>query len=149
MNEIYEQASGFLGDVISDMKLDVKVENQKTPEGVLFNITGNDSNFLTNESGELLDAIETLMNQIYGRQIPREERIVIDAEGFRQTRRAELQAMARFAANNVRKNDQPFTFGKLSGVERKIIHMTLIDEPDLKTESVGEGRDRRLQISLK
>lgn len=149
MNEIYDQAQKLLTEVIGEMQLELNILTEKTSEGLLFNLTGHDSNFLTNESGELLDAVETLMNQIYGRQIPRDERIIIDAEGFRQTRRAELQAMARFAANNVRKNDRPFTFGKLSGVERKIIHLTLVDEEDLKTESVGDGRERRLQVSLK
>jgi predicted RNA-binding protein Jag len=57
--------------------------------------------------------------------------------------------MARFAAQNVRKNDKPFTFGLLNSTERRIIHLTLQEEQDLLTESVGSGRDRRLQVRLK
>jgi spoIIIJ-associated protein len=97
----------------------------------------------------MLDAFETLLFQIYGRELDREHRFVCDADGFRQTRRAELQAMARFAANNVRKSDKPFTFGTLNSTERRVIHLTLQAEADLITESVGDGRDRRLQVRLK
>jgi len=87
--------------------------------------------------------------QIYGRDLDRTQRFVCDAEGFRRTRKAELQAMARFAAQNVRKNDRPFTFGVLNSTERRVIHLTLQEESDLTTESVGIGKDRRLQVRLK
>ena len=56
----------------------------------------------------MLDAFETVLFQIYGRELDREHRFVCDAEGFRQTRKAELQAMARFAAQNVRKSGPTF-----------------------------------------
>ena len=57
--------------------------------------------------------------------------------------------MARFAAQNVRKTGRAFTFGVLNSTERRVIHLTLQTEEDLATESVGNGRDRRLQVSLK
>ena len=56
--------------------------------------------------------------------------------------------MARFAADQVRKNGRAFTFGVLNSTERRIIHTTLQQEDDLITESVGDGRDRRLQVRL-
>jgi spoIIIJ-associated protein len=67
---------------------------------------------------------------------------------FEATRKAELQAMARFAAQNVRKNDRPFTFGVLNSTERRIIHLTLQEENDLTTESVGSGRDGAYRFVL-
>ncbi|MCC6452547.1 MAG: RNA-binding protein, partial [Acidobacteria bacterium] len=67
---------------------------------------------------------------------------------FRQTRKNELHAMARFAAEQVRKTGRSFTFGVLNSTERRIIHTTLQKEDDLITESVGDGRDRRLQVRL-
>ena len=117
-------------------------------EGCLLNLNGEDSHYALAENGELLDAFEVLLFQVYGREIDREHRFVVDAEGFRQTRRAELHAMARFAADQVRKNGRPFTFGVLNSTERRIIHMTLQKEEDLFTESVGDGRERRLQVRL-
>jgi spoIIIJ-associated protein len=127
----------------------LKASESRGAAGVMLNMTGKDAQILLNENGELLDALEHILFQIYGRELPREERFICDAEGFRQTRRMELLAMARFAADNVRKSGRPFTFGVLTPSERRAIHMNLAEEEDLQTESVGDGKTRRLQISLK
>lgn len=149
INEVCQNSKQFLSEILLDLQFDLKVTSEVINEGCLLNLEGNDSSLLLNESGELLDAFEVLLFQIFGRDIDRNERIICDAEGFRQTRRSELQAMARFAAQNVRKSGKPFKFGKLNSTERRLIHLTLANESDLITESVGEGRDRQLQIKLK
>lgn len=149
MNEICQNAETFLSELITDLRFDLSVSSERTNEGCLLNLTGEDTPFLLSENGEMLDAFETLLFQIYGRELERTERFICDAEGFRRTRKAELQAMARFAAQNVRKSGRAFTFGKLNSTERRVIHLTLQDEEDLLTESVGESRDRRLQVRLK
>ncbi len=149
INEVCQNSKDFLTEVVSDLRFDLQLTSKVTTEGCLLNLEGDDSFLLLNESGELLDAFEVLLFQVFGRDIDRNERIICDAEGFRQTRRAELQAMARFAAQNVRKSGKPFKFGKLNSTERRLIHLTLANESDLISESVGEGRDRQLQIKLK
>jgi len=149
MNEVCQKAREFLADIISDLRFDLSVSAEWTDEGCLLNLKGKDTHFLLNENGEMLDSFETLLFQIFGRELDREHRIICDADGFRQTRKAELQAMARFAAQNVRKNEMPFTFGVLNSTERRIIHLNLHKESDLHTESIGIGKDRRLQVRLK
>lgn len=149
MNEICQQAEAFLTDILKDFRFNLSVSSSWADDGCTLNLRGEDIPFLLNENGEMLDAFETLLFQIYGRELERTQRFICDADGFRQTRKAELQAMARFAAQNVRKNDRPFTFGVLNSTERRVIHLSLQEEPDLITESVGSGRDRRLQVRLK
>lgn len=148
MNETCENAKEFLAGLVKELKFDLTVSSEWTDEGCMLNLSGEDAHFALAENGELLDAFEVLLFQIYGRQLDREHRFIVDAEGFRQTRKAELHAMARFAAEQVRKNGRPFTFGVLNSTERRIIHMTLQLENDLFTESVGDGRERRLQVRL-
>lgn len=149
MSEVCQQAEAFLTSVLSDLRFDLSVSSEMTDEGCVLDLSGKDEQFLLNENGEMLDAFETLLFQIYGRQLDRSQRFVCDAGGFRKTRKAELLAMARFAAQNVRKNDRPFTFGVLNSTERRVIHLALQEETDLITESIGAGRDRRLQVRLK
>lgn len=149
MNEVCQKAKDFLSEILIDMKFDVKVSDEWIDEGCLLNFEGDDASFLLSENGEMLDAFETLLFQIYGKELDRDHRFVCDADGFRKTRKAELQAMARFAAQNVRKNGLPFTFGVLNSTERRVIHLTLQTEDDLFTESIGSGKDRRLQVRLK
>jgi spoIIIJ-associated protein len=149
MNETCQNAETFLSELVASLRFNLTVSSEWTDEGCVLNLSGEDAHFLLTENGEMLDALETLLFQIYGRELDREHRFICDAEGFRKTRRAELQAMARFAADNVRKNGRPFTFGVLNSTERRVIHMTLKEEEDLFSESVGNGRDRRLQVRLK
>ena len=149
MNETCEKAEKFLADLTGALGLDLEVSSSMNEEGCLLDLNGKDVGLAHAENGELLDAFETVLFQVYGRELDREHRIICDADGFRQTRKAELQAMARFAADQVRKSGRPFTFGVLNSTERRVIHLTLQKEDDLDTESVGAGRDRRLQVRLK
>lgn len=149
MNEICEKAAGFLTEIVADLGFDLTVSANWTDEGCWLNLNGDDVPFLLAENGEMLDAFETILFQIYGRELDRTQRIICDADGFRRSRKAELQAMARFAAQTVRKNDKPFTFGVLNSTERRIIHLVLQTEEDLLTESIGAGKDRKLQVRLK
>lgn len=149
MNKACENAKEFIEGLIKDIGFDVEVSAEFNDEGCVLDLAGPDSHLLHAENGEMLDAFETLLFQVYGRELDREHRFICDADGFRQTRTSELHAMAKFAAKNVRDKGVPFTFGVLNSTERRIIHMVLSDEDDLATESVGQGRDRRLQVRLK
>ena len=149
MNEVCQKAQNLLTEIITGSGFQLDVDSMMDDEGCHFNMSGADVHFMLNESGEMLDALETILFQVYGKDLERTQRFTCDADGFRQSRKAELHAMARFAAQNVRKTGKPFTFGKLNSTERRIIHMSLVNEEDLHSESVGEGRDRRLKVSLK
>jgi spoIIIJ-associated protein len=149
MNEICKNAEKLLTEIVEGAGFDLEVTSRWIDEGCLLNLSGNDSGLALAENAEMLDAFEVILFQAYGRGLDREHRIICDADGFRQTRRSELQAMARFAGDQVRKSGRPFTFGVLNSTERRIIHLTLQQEEDLDTESVGDGRDRRLQVRLK
>lgn len=149
MNEVCQQSKEFLSEIIADLRFDLSVSSEWTNDGCVLDLSGEDVSYLLMEKGEMLDAFETILFQIYGRNLERHHRIICDADGFRRTRNAELHAMARFAAENVRKSSRPFTFGMLNSSERRIIHTVLQEEEDLISESVGSGKERRLQIRLK
>lgn len=148
MNQTCENAKELLSGILKDAGFDLSVEAEWTDEGCVLNLVGEDTHFAHQEKGELLDAFEVVLFQAMGRELDREHRFIVDADGFRQTRKNELHAMARFAAEQVRKTGRSFTFGVLNSTERRIIHTTLQKEDDLITESVGDGRDRRLQVRL-
>ena len=149
MEDVWEQAAKFLEDtfVLTGLELRVAVKHRST--GSVLDIEGLDSELLQSQTGELLEAVQHLINQIFGRQLPAGERLVCDVEGFRATREAELQAMANLAAKRVRDSGVSFTFQPMNANERRIIHLTLADQQDLFTESIGEGSERKLKVALK
>lgn len=149
MSDVCQKAEAYLNEVISELGFQLDVSSRWIEDGCLLNLSGTDVDLALSENAEMLDAFEVLLFQAHGRELDREHRFICDADGFRQTRKSELQAMARFAGEQVRKSGRPFTFGVLNSTERRIIHLSLQKEEDLATESVGSGRERRLQVRLK
>jgi spoIIIJ-associated protein len=149
MTEVSQQAAQYLADVFNTTGLELRVSVKQGVAGDVLDIEGKDSELLQAQTGELLEALQHLINQVFGRGLAAGERLVCDVNGFRATREAELQAMANLAANRVRQTGMAFTFEPMSANERRIIHLTLADSPDLLTESIGEGSDRKLRIVRK
>jgi spoIIIJ-associated protein len=149
MTEVTQQAAEFLGDVFEMTGLQLRVTVKQGITGEVLDIEGHDAELLQSQTGELLEALQHLINQVFGRSLTAGARLVCDVHGFRATREAELQAMANLAANRVRQTGVAFTFEPMSANERRIIHLTLADSPDLFTESIGEGSDRKLRIARK
>ncbi len=149
MNETCQQAQTFLNEVFGGCKLDLSAKATESSEGCLLELDGEDASLLRSEGGELLSALEHLTNQAFGRSLTQGERLICDVQNFRAAREAELRAMARHAAERVRTTHSAFTFGSMNSNERRIIHTSLAEEPDLYTESIGEGNARRLKVSLK
>ena len=149
MEDVWQQAATFLEKIFDSTRLQLQVEIKRRATGPVIDIDGADAALLQTQTGELLEALQHLLNQIFGRHLPSGERLVCDVGGFRATREAELQAMANHAAKRVRDTGVSFTFEPMSANERRIIHLTLADNEDLYTESIGEGSERKLKVGLK
>lgn len=147
--EVTQQAAEFLENVFEQTGLQLRVAVKHGITGEVLDIEGHDAELLQAQTGELLEALQHLVNQVFGRSLAAGQRLVCDVHGFRATREAELQAMATLAANRVRQTGIAFTFEPMSANERRIIHLTLAESPDLFTESIGEGSDRKLRIARK
>jgi spoIIIJ-associated protein len=149
MNEVCQQAEQLLNSIFESARFDVRAEASESDLGCTLSIEGPDSGLLLNQGGELLDALQQILNQAYGRNLPKGQRIVCDADNYRAARESELRAMADHAARQVRTTSSPFVFGPMDASERRVIHLCLAEEPDLVTESIGEGHARRLRVALK
>jgi len=149
MPESCADAGGFLESLFRGTGLNLKVAVKESSSECLLDVSGPDSGLLQSEGGELLQALQHLVTQAYGRKLAEGQRLVCDVEGFRATREAELRAMALHAANRVRSSGASFVFGEMNSNERRIIHLTLADCEDLFTESVGEGYGRKVRVSPK
>ena len=147
MTEIPQQAGEFLESIFDSAGLQLSVTVREGVTGPILDLDGADAELLQTQTGELLEALQHLVNQVYGRNLEAKERLVCDVRGFRATREAELRAMANLAASRVRQTGLAFTFEPMSPNERRIIHLTLAESEDLVTESIGEGSDRKLRIA--
>lgn len=149
MHEACTKAGSFLEALFQGTGLSIAVAVTETPSECLLDLSGPDSGLLQIDGGELLQAVQHLVNQAFGRTLPEGLHLICDVEGFRATREAELRAMANLAADRVRTSGAPFVFGEMNSSERRIIHLTLATCEDLYTESVGDGLARKLRVALK
>jgi len=149
MNEVCQQAEQLLNSIFESARFDVRAAASESDLGCTLSIEGPDCGLLLNQGGELLDALQQILNQAYGRNLPKGQRIVCDANNYRAARESELRAMADHAARQVRATSSPFIFGPMDASERRVIHLSLAEEGDLVTESIGEGHARRLRVALK
>lgn len=149
MNEVCSNAEHLLNSIFESAGFDVKASASETDLGCLLSIEGSDSELLLSQGGELLDALQQILNQAYGRNLPKGQRIICDANNYRAARESELRAMAEHAARQVRATSSAFVFGPMEANERRVIHLSLAEEEDLVTESIGEGNGRRLRVALK
>ena len=144
MNDLTE----FVEELVELAGWDLKTSIAKVDNNIVINLTGEDRSFLLGRNGEVLNALEHLANKIYLRTLPREVRISFDCHGFRSMRTQELQLMAKHAAEFVRRTKKTFTFEPMSAPERRIVHLALVEQNELRTESQGEGEDRKVSILL-
>ena len=149
MHESCTRAEELLNTIFTDAGFNLRAQASESELGCLIGIEGDDTGLLLGQGGELLDALQQILNQAYGRTLPKGQRIICDANNYRAAREAELRAMANHAARQVRATSSPFVFGPMEPMERRIIHLCLASEEDLATESVGEGNARRLKVTLK
>jgi spoIIIJ-associated protein len=113
----------------------------ETPE-IFVDFSGPDSALLLDRGGELLRALELLAFEILRLASGEHEKISFDCKNQRSLRVQELRMAASVAAAKVRQTGTPFHFAPMSSRERRMVHLALRDEADLRTESDGEGRDR-------
>ena len=109
---------------------------------ILVELSGPDSDLLLERGGELLRSLEHLALEMLRLGREEHDRVSFDCRGFRAMRIQELRLAADVAAERVRKSGAPYEFGPMSSRERRIVHLALRDQTDLRTESDGEGMRR-------
>lgn len=113
---------------------------------ILVEFAGPDTELLLARGAELLRALELLALEMLRMQGNEHEKVMFDCRGFRAMRLEELRMAARVAAEKVRTTGSPYHFAPMSSRERRIVHLALRDEQDLRTESEGEGMRRVLVV---
>lgn len=113
---------------------------------LMVRFTGADVDLLLGNKAELLLALEQLTMEAIGMAPEEHSRICFDANDRRILRIEELRMSAQAAADRVKKSRQPFHFSPMNSRERRILHLALRDETDVRSESVGEGPIRQVVI---
>lgn len=115
-------------------------------ENITLDIRGEDLGILIGRRGETLSSLQYLVNLIVSRRLKSRVGVVVDVEGYRQRRYESLRLLARRLAEQVKSTGRSVTLEPMPANERRIIHLELKDNPDVTTQSMGQGEERKIAI---
>ncbi len=113
------------------------------PEYIV-DFSGPDADLLLEKNATLLNAIEYVVLKAI--RLDEDRRVAFDCQDWRRTRIEELQLMAKVAAERVIDTGEPFTLNPMNPRERRIVHLALRDQPQVRTQSEGFGPERKVVI---
>ena len=147
--ETAQRAKAFLQSVTDAMGLDVMIEKRLTTERILLQLHGRGLGVLIGKHGKTLDSLQYLTNLAANQSGRGRYFVMLDVEDYRERRQATLESLAIRMANRVKRSQRPLVLEPMNAYERKIIHLTLQDDPDVYTKSEGELDNRHLVIHYK
>lgn len=148
-NETAEEAKKFLAGVFKGMDLDVTMEKMVNEERILLNLRGKGLGILIGKHGQTLNAIQYLTNLAAGRLYHHRYFVMLDVENYRSRREQTLTALAKRLAEKAKRTGESVELEPMEPGERRIIHLALQADPDIVTDSEGEGSGRHVVIRLK
>lgn len=125
-----------------------EVEVQQEPGGgkLRLNLAGPEPELLVGPEGQTLEALQYLLRKILSKQLGRRVALELDAAGFRARRRGDLESRARSLAAEVKAGGKSRSFPAMGPAERRIVHLALEGDPEIRSRSVGEGIFKKVLI---
>lgn len=139
-----------LSDILELMGIKAYVEGQKREGKIFLEIKGDGSGLIIGKHGQTLDALQYIINKIAAsRYRELREKVILDTENYRGRRVEALKNMTLRMREKVKRSNMAVTIGPLNPQDRRVIHITLSEDEDVRTESMGEGFYKKLVIAPK
>jgi spoIIIJ-associated protein len=148
-DERSREALAFTTDVIAKMGMDCSVRLQRPdPDSndIHIVVTGPDAGRIIGKKGQVLAALQFIVNRAMNRPGIDRRYVSVDADGYRSRREDSLASMARRLGKQAVSDGQIITFEPMSPRDRRVVHLALAKFEGVVTKSEGEGDDRRVQI---
>ena len=148
--EVLVVVEATLTELLSAAGLLVETRRKEsTADEMLFELFGDDVEPLLANKGEGLTGLEVLVGRIASKRLAMPVHPRLDAEGFRAHRKEALEELAQQSASEVRRSRRPQLLPPLSPWERRLVHLALSEDPEVETESEGDGFLKRVEVRLK
>ncbi|TET55000.1 MAG: hypothetical protein E3J64_00955 [Anaerolineales bacterium] len=134
---------------ITEAKIDASLAEAAPGEDeppVILDVRGPGTSGLIGHSGKTLAALQHVTRLMVGQSLSRRMHLVIDVDGFKARREETLRGMAQRIARQAAQDAETVVLEPMPSHERRVIHLTLREDPEVTTESIGEGDRRRVSI---
>jgi len=138
-----------LGEILELMEVSPNVSISEEEGTYKVAIDGDDLSFLIGYRGESLNALQTLLSTMLFNESNEWTHVVLDINGYRNTRQDKIEDMTKNFIDRVRFHKADVEMPSMNSYERRQVHMFVEEYPDVTSESTGEGRARRVVLKLK
>ena len=145
--ELQDRVRKFTLETLEAMGLSLDVSIDDAPDGIRVEISGEGGETLLRRRAEALDALQLIVNTAFRRELNDDRSFVVDCLDYRKGKDAELRQMTRFMMEKVKTNRAPQEMGPLNPYARRIVHLTVAEDPALASESIGDAFLKTVIIS--
>ncbi|HXV61808.1 MAG TPA: R3H domain-containing nucleic acid-binding protein [Vicinamibacteria bacterium] len=143
--EVQEFTSRMVACLDWDLAVSVSGGEGDDNDTVHVELSGEDREIVVRNRAEILEVIQYLLNRIFARQLG-DGRVIVDCDGFRARKEAELIEIANRVSERVRLTGRKEELGLMNPYERRIVHLALAEKQGVRTESAGDGLMKRVVI---
>ncbi|MBW1991165.1 MAG: protein jag [Deltaproteobacteria bacterium] len=144
--ELMEQAREILENILEKMGEVAKVEAHREDDRINLNIEAADAGLLIGKQGQTLEALQYLVSKIVSKKSKRKVRLMIDIESYRARHNQALTQMALKYGDKAKRTGKPVTLNPMNPHDRRIVHLALQGDAQLKTLSRGEGLYKKVVV---
>lgn len=146
---LHERVRDFTKRTVEAMGLPLEVSVVENAEGVRVELSGDEGEALLRRRAEGLEALQHIVSTAFRRELPHEKSFVVDCMGYRRAKDAELREMARFMMEKAKSTGVAQEIGPLNPYARRIVHLTVAEDPVMSSESIGDAFLKTVIISAR
>jgi spoIIIJ-associated protein len=143
------QVRAFLEKTLGAMGVPLDIAVQDTADSVRFELSGDGGEVLLRRRAETLDALQHIVNTAFRRQLKDDRTFVLDCLDYRKGKDAELKQMARFVMEKAKSTGAAQEIGPLNPYARRLVHLTVAEDAQLTSESIGDAFLKTVIISVR
>jgi spoIIIJ-associated protein len=143
---LLSEAQEILEHLLEKMDEPGKVTGRQEDDRIILNIETEDAGLLIGKQGQTLEALQYLLTKILAKKSRRKVRVTIDVESYRARHNDALVQLALKNGDKVKRSGKPVTLNPMNPHDRRIVHLTLQGDKELKTMSRGEGLYKKVII---
>jgi spoIIIJ-associated protein len=147
--DVVRVATEVLDTLLRLMGITARVEVLSDEIPIALNIEGDDLGILIGRRGQTLASLGHIAKLVVAARLKAWLPLNVDVAGYKKRRQDSLQRLALYLAEQVKSRHRAITMEPMPPAERRVIHLSLADHPDVVTNSIGEGENRKVVILLK
>ena len=147
--ELHDRVKDFVERALTAMGLSLEVSVSDAPDSVRIDLAGEQGEVLLRRRAEALDALQHIVNTAFRRELDDDRTLVVDCLDYRKGKDAETKQMARFLMERAKTTRTPQEMGPLNPYARRLVHLTVAEDPQMSSESIGDAFLKTVIISVR